>query len=95
MTVILEQKAVGHKQYEEQREISAKYPGTQRAQWVAGAGGVTREDIENYDRLEEEMKAIYDQGWKKLITWGDFLNPFMTDKLKPVRDKLAAIQPKG
>lgn len=95
LTAIIEQKAIGHKQYEEQRAITARFPNSPREQWVAGQGGVTADDIANYDRLDKEMKAIYDAGWKKLISWGDFLNPFLTDKLQPVRDKLAVIEPKG
>jgi hypothetical protein len=95
LTAIIEQKEAGHKQYEEQRTIAAKFPNTKREEWVAGVGGVTKEDIENYDRLEKEMKAIYAIGWKKLISWGDFMNPFIKDKLQPVRDKLSVIKPKG
>jgi hypothetical protein len=95
LTSILEQKEVGHKQYEEQRKIAAKFPGTKRSEWEAGKGGVTKEDMANYDRLEKEMLDIYAIGWKKMISWTDFMNPRLKDKMQPVRDKLSAIAPKG
>ncbi len=95
LSAILEQKEVGHAQYEEQRKIAAKFPGTKRSEWKAGIRGVTLEDIANFDRLEKEMLDIYAIGWKKMISWSDFMNPLIKDKMKPVRDKLAAIQPKG
>jgi hypothetical protein len=94
LTAILEQKEQGHKQYEAQRTIAAAHPGVKREDWVAGVNA-TQKEIEDYDRLEAEMKAIYAKGWKKLISWGDFMNPFLGDKLQPVRDKLLTIVPKG
>ncbi len=94
LTAIIQQKEVGHKQYEEQRKITAKYPGKGRAAWSPEAG-VPQQDIDDYDRLDKEMHDIYAKGWSKLITWGDFLNPFMTDKLEPVRKKLSQIPTKG
>lgn len=93
LTAIIEQKEVGHKQYEEQRKITAKHGGTPRNTWAAPA--VPQADIDDYDRLDKEMHEIYAKGWKKLITWGDFMNPFMTDKLEPVRTKLSQIPNKG
>ena len=47
------------------------------------------------DVLVGGWSEIYGKGWAKLITWGDFLNPFMTDKLEPVRKKLSQIPTKG
>jgi hypothetical protein len=93
LTAIIEQKEAGHKQYEAQRTIAAKYPGLKREEWASA--GASKEDMENYDRLEVEMKKIYDAGWKKFISWSDFLDPRVPDKLKTVKDKLATIQPKG
>jgi hypothetical protein len=45
--------------------------------------------------LEKEMRAIYEIGWKELISWSDFINPFVTDKMESVREKLSKIKPKG
>lgn len=95
LTAILEKKEQGHKQYEAQRSISARFPGHERQDWKAGEKGVTQQDIDDYDRLEAEMKAIYAKGWNKLISWREFLDPRIEDKLASVRAKLATIEPKG
>jgi hypothetical protein len=95
LTAILEKKEQGHKQYEEQRTITAQFPGHDRKDWKAGEKGVTQKDIDNYDRLDAEMKAIYAKGWSKLISWREFLDPRIEDKLASIRTKLATIQPKG
>jgi hypothetical protein len=95
LTAILDKKEQGHKQYEEQRAIAAKYPGTEAKNWKAGEGGVTQQDIDDHKRLDAEMKAIYAKGWSKLISWREFLDPRIDDKLASIRKKLETIQPKG
>jgi hypothetical protein len=87
LTPIIKAKSSGHKQYEEQRQIVAKNEkagkGKDPANWSV-------EDSKRNKELEQEMKTIYDTEWKKLISWRDYIDPRIVDKLQPLRDKLAA-----
>ena len=63
---ILTQKKAGHKQYEEQRGIEAKYAATKNPIFLETAG-LDPADAKRWKELQAEMVAIYEVGWKKII----------------------------